>query len=281
MLKRSFRYSFWNFFDSSLVFLTINLLWFVIHFFLFELIHFFINPVAEFTFSSFGFFFFPNETSLFSSLFFDYYFNNGLLKEADILLIKRIHEVMLLAIIYFFSPFSLSIWKLNGKASHKKPITIKSFFVESYRQAFRSTKLLAISSFLIIFCYINIIFYQSVFASFPVITYAFIAAMLFLELLMLICFVGSTFIIINEDKKIVPAIKRSYLFFVKFLPSTSLPFLIFFSVLVGMQLGWFSSWIIVAGLFCYPSFFGQFLNEHYLTSAEHFGLVRTIKEKSD
>ena len=284
-LKRSFRYSFWNFFDNIFTFLAINWLWFIIHLCLYHLVRFSVDnhsvqAMGEFSWAD-NFFWFPyfsNELSFFSFFFSDY-FQPGLLNQTSVLLIKNLHDVMLFCIVCFFSPFSLSVWKLNTKISNKRANRLADFFTESYHQIFNSVKYLVIGGSLISFCYINIIFYQRVFANFAIITYAFIIIMLVLELLLLSCFMWSIPIMLNENKKILPAIKRSYLFFIKFLPSTSWLFLLFFSFMLGLQLKLFPNWLIIALLFFYPTFGGQFLNELYLTLAEHLGLTRVMEEK--
>lgn len=193
--------------------------------------------------------------------------------------VRDFHQFAIFGSFLFFSPFSLAIWRLNAVISRSKSPSIGYFFIESFRQIPKSVMFIILVSLLLGFCSINISFYQNAFATLPIMAYLITFSILFLELFTFMCFLQAMPIMINENKKIIPSLKRSYLFIIHCFPSTCLLFLFFWIILSVIYYELFSIPGLTLMFFIYPAFWGQFMNENYLTSAEYFGLSRITEEK--
>ena len=279
-VKTSLKYSFWNCVDNLFTLFVVNLIWFAIHFipiYLYSL-----QPiVGEFKtdlpdlFDLFGLLHFVSKVESNDSL-------NLLvlsLGAERVDLIREGHKMLLFAVFFLFSPFSLSVWALNASIGKKQLPRIRDFFIESYKQGFRSILFLLIGLLLVISSYINIRFYQNLFSHTKFVSYIFGLGILTLELLFFSGFLQIIPMLMNKEKKTILALKRAYWLLIRLLPSTIMLLFSYLAILLLVK------WHLVPGLdfilmlFFYPAFWGQFMNEHYLTSTEIFGFKRQTEER--
>ena len=277
-LRRSLKYSFWNSVDNFWPLLGVNFLWVLVHVIPVYLL---VSFTSERTLSE-------ENLGFFRGADFFSFISNYLLASFPFILqfeaemtefTKNFHQLTFWGVLFFSSPFSLAVWKLNADLGNRRALNIKKFFTEAYRQIPRSALFIVLGSLFILFCFININFYQKVFNGLPLLVHLFVFSILFLELFFFMCFLQAMPVLMNEDKKMIACFKRSYLFLIHFLPSASVLFLSFWGVLLLTYWQLVPSLSFVLVFFLYPAFWGQFMNEHYLTSAEAFGLARPVEEK--